>query len=597
MYNIPDAYSTFHPQRIRNLNMNLGHRTIGYASLNNQNLTHQFINEYFSDNGMMAPMMGAVPVTGAPVTIFDHIEIPTRNKKLTATKYISDFLKGRLATGDAPLGSPNSSDSTSKRQYDEQKSAMMSKSGLESNFSDVSYNPQNVSFTYINPQYGYNNHGVMMDPFSNYPVPNYVSTLTPHATINFTRNYPEFFNNYDFRKLEHGSASNNKKCSTLRSKEKTRSRVKSKSIDRILDERQSTSQSKLTKVQKQELIEESRNAVRKPHCKELKTSKHSLKENEPETATKKTEVKHDTFKEKHSERSAFKKFTDLLNNTARKSRSPRLSKNSTGSVVSSSNSSVISDKSNSCSIKKEESLSSNMNYSAKNQRPTTVHEDEKKNKTPSQNVSSSAVKTTEVSFTPPPAPPIDMSVFKPVVSSFLTLKKSTKMRIPIPDDTMTKTFDIVLDELKSKLARIRTSNENLTNIDNLLHKPVLNEKEQHLSDDSTKIKCASVSDCENLSDSKSVAKKFSCEAVKNDKLVLRHRERIIVNDATSSTNRISNASSGREELKELIFITKSDSSYVNDEYQNQESIMRSLNDRLSQASIQKQIFESNKMGK
>jgi hypothetical protein len=640
------TYNRFDPQRINTLNgMNnlnlMGHQTLGYSSSHNKNLTHQFINEYFTDNGLVTPMMGATPTTGGrdgPVTIFDHIEIPTRNKKLTATKYICDFLKSRIATGSVPTpGAANSPDSISNRKYsiDDQKSSLMSMSGLEANFSDISHNPKNVSITYINPHYSHNSHhGMMMttttDPFSTYHPVNY---MNPNATVNFSRrNYPDLFHNYDYRKVEHGGVASNKKASsTVRSKNKAKARVKSRSIDRALDERQPQTLRSKSGVKKQsELVDDHSHEKKHEESKETKASKHASKENEPEEVViKKTSEKHE--KSKHSEKSAFKKFTNMLNNTARKSRSPRLKQTSTvDSVVSLSNSSVTSDKSGCGSSKKEGGSSSsvvnnnNNNNNNNNSNTSSGHEeDESKIKTTSsQKTPVVAVKKTEVKYNPPPpAPPIDLSVFKPVVAGFHTLKKSTKMRIPIPDDTMTKTFDIVLDELKSKLARIRTSNEDLTNIDNLLHKPVVLAKEgasPTLLEDSIMklIHHMSASDCgENWSNSRRVAKTLSCEAAKMDKVVLRH---VTTNDSSNNysrssnskfdcsfnaANRTSNMSScgggDREELKELIFITKNDSSYVNDEYQNQESIMRSINAQLNQTnatSVEKQLVDASKIG-
>ena len=73
---------------------------------------------------------------------------------------------------------------------------------------------------------------------------------------------------------------------------------------------------------------------------------------------------------------------------------------------------------------------------------------------------------------PPPPPPIDL--FKPIDNSFL-FKRKKKMRKPLlvndsVDEMASKSFDAVVDELKFKLEKMRTSDDNLSRLNTLLNK-------------------------------------------------------------------------------------------------------------------------------
>jgi hypothetical protein len=599
--------------------------------------------------------------TSPGVTIFDHIEIPTRNKKLNnATKYIYDFLKGRTSGGG---GGEASSDSISKRKHslnnDLPLSSTMSFSGIESNFSDASGcgsghsgHPQNVSLTYINPAYNYNqlmattalghNHNhhshhqsyVPQTAVDNYPV----SYFSPHAsTVEFARNtyVADNFHNFNYRRLESGAASHGsykKGSSTLIrtgkrdgfSTGKSSGRVKSKSIDRALldnedrvitHKREGAIRGKSSKgsMKKQDMptipvtettpktaVKEGKvNAYEK--SKDKKSGFEDSVDNKTKISSKKSPQNNENLEEKtvisdinkssskkQPEKSAFKRLTTILNDTVRKSRSHAVNGPTTSTCSSSSVTTSGSDETNTSSkrsVKKEDAVVK-----------TVVIE-----KTASNG-----------SIAPPPAPPIDINVFRPVgASSFLTLKKSNKLRIPIPDDKMSKTFDIVLDELKSKLARIQrtASGEDVSNVDSLLRKPDPHSSVKH--DDESRSLIAEVVklrycvsggtavDGSHRWEHMTAAKNLSSEAmVKMEQLgsssgasrSLRHVDVAIegttdggympssCSSLTSSnklggcvsqkqqprlaSNRLSNVSNGgREEFKDFIVITKSDNNY------------------------------------
>lgn len=75
---------------------------------------------------------------------------------------------------------------------------------------------------------------------------------------------------------------------------------------------------------------------------------------------------------------------------------------------------------------------------------------------------------------PPPAPPFDKSLFTCPDNSTLFSKSSLRRSniVRLPDEEISKTFDVVLDELKEKLAKIKgCAADYINNFDTVLHKP------------------------------------------------------------------------------------------------------------------------------
>lgn len=84
----------------------------------------------------------------------------------------------------------------------------------------------------------------------------------------------------------------------------------------------------------------------------------------------------------------------------------------------------------------------------------------------------SSSKSSDKLANPPPAPPLTEDIFKPIDNSFLFTRKK-KLRKPLlieADEIASKSFDAVVDELKFKLEKMRTSDENLSHLNALLNK-------------------------------------------------------------------------------------------------------------------------------
>lgn len=86
---------------------------------------------------------------------------------------------------------------------------------------------------------------------------------------------------------------------------------------------------------------------------------------------------------------------------------------------------------------------------------------------------------------PPPAPPLDLNLLKPLTTHKFTRLNKVKREA---DEETTKGFDAVVNELKTKLNKIRASNENLTKIDTLLHKTPTTTMSSDRSNESNKNK-------------------------------------------------------------------------------------------------------------
>lgn len=73
---------------------------------------------------------------------------------------------------------------------------------------------------------------------------------------------------------------------------------------------------------------------------------------------------------------------------------------------------------------------------------------------------------------PPPAPPIDLDLFKPINNSFVFSRLNLMKRSITRERDLetTKSFDAVVSELKTKLNKIRTNDENIIKFETLLQK-------------------------------------------------------------------------------------------------------------------------------
>ena len=598
----------------------------------------QPLNDYYQDMLIGTYMLPPSP-TRVPVTVFEHLKIPTRaNKKVNTKKYIYDFFKrpsnvneiARLTSGCVTQAALNQNQNDTIKSKKKERKNSQTHTNIESSLSSLEnyelcpqYTEQNIGYfqyqsqhQYITPPYrqytphnrpvayietiynptNYNN----FETLRNYHcIANYVQS-SPAPVNSSMRNYPEFFHPQQQQNHNHHhhhqhyqhhvnykTEESSSKCSTMRqkgdSKTRAKSRTKSKSIERVLDENSVSVRSKSTKSSKKST----------PVTTTLKVTEASFKSEKGESAVAEKKREKDAV-----EKSAFKKLTYLLNGTARKSRLSKEMK-----TANNYNETLTSDNStNNSSINLSHS-SIRVNASGTCSTPSIKFKDNGNKKT------ADSIKTEKVcvvgipppvttpascqsAVPPPPAPPIDINILKPVSCSnnFLTLKNSSKMRIPIPDKEITKTFDVVLDELKTKLARIQTSEnkyatsgeDDINHFERLLHKPVLItlNNSDVLMPEIARIR-ANNKDLVNL---KTNAKNIFNEMVSKERFILGHVER--GNGSCSSSNNLdykmenlnnggggglaversssSVNSNGKEELKEYIVITKSDSSFISD---------------------------------
>ncbi|CAF0733889.1 unnamed protein product [Brachionus calyciflorus] len=70
---------------------------------------------------------------------------------------------------------------------------------------------------------------------------------------------------------------------------------------------------------------------------------------------------------------------------------------------------------------------------------------------------------------PPPPPPLDLNLFK---SNPISLGKKNKFKTNLTDETASKSFDAVVNELKIKLNKIRPPEETMENIENNLNQKI-----------------------------------------------------------------------------------------------------------------------------